>query len=1063
MSTTRRVVIFMLVFVVLSGISLVSGLLGWRANNDAEKIFYERNSLSFAAYEMRLSSSALSRLMRVVVVVDCEERQALYWQEIELDRQAQAYQVFAQFDLPPNEAELFEILRANGVRMKEIELEVLRLHEKGSEVEARAKAFDDEYMGLGSEFGQTGFQLVELINARTQSQIDNLNVRRIVFSHVSMLLAIVLILAGLFAWAKTRSDVFRYASAGFIVLACVNFFILFSANAASSRWLEAQSEKYLLIEAVYDTEISTEVLTRWVRRIAVMGDGHESHQAELELERFRNGLGVFINHKAPNEETNVMLDIVGRIMALRQMDEEIINIRDAGYIDNSIQMAFGDVFTNFGQPTNELSYTLRQTVAARTAAEIDYAYDNYRTWRTMQLASSSFTILAGLVALIMRMLCKTPPTKTTESYIVKRLKQATMTTRLVVSFGIIIAIFIICMGAISMYSTRTAERYSHNEEFMMARLELILEYNIEFNEMRRLIRQSFMNEQWNEDANIVTRQQFARQITNSYNRLMELSEQYINSIATDPYFEEQPNDIRIHAMNTVVNYTISIFETFQYYFDPPDGSVDYGNVERYAAAAETMLQMLRQVNAVNRAISTEQISEYQRFSRNVIILSLVLFVSIALYLAFLMIQSFMGQIKILESNAALVEQGNIETLLRKDTPDEISKIFRTVVMEQQGKLEAVQENNRAKTKFLASMSHEIRTPLTAVLGISEIQLQSTSLPIEAEEAFAKIYSSADTLLRIVDDILDLSKIDAGKLVFYNEEYETAVLMGDIVQLNLAYLGSKKLKFLVEIDPNLPKFMVGDALRIKQVLNNLLSNAFKYTERGTVTLRVKSETTDKKADVTMVVSDTGRGMTQEQLDALFDEYSRFHAQETRFEPGSGLGMPITNNLIKMMDGTIAVDSQLEKGTTVTVVIPQEVPTSETIGAETAENIKNFNTDTHAIVKRMSFRPEPMPYGRVLVVDDVEANLYVARGLMGLYELQLETCTNALDAIQRVQDGEVYDIIFMDQMMPEMNGTEAVAIIRDHGYTAPIVALTAFALVGEAEQFLKNGFDGFLSKP
>ena len=381
------------------------------------------------------------------------------------------------------------------------------------------------------------------------------------------------------------------------------------------------------------------------------------------------------------------------------------------------------------------------------------------------------------------------------------------------------------------------------------------------------------------------------------------------------------------------------------------------------------------------------------------------------------------------------------------------------------RIEIAEENSKAKSRFLAKMSHEIRTPITAVLGISEIQLHNTTLPLEIEESFAKIYSSANTLLSIVNDILDLSKVEAGKMEIINDKYEVASLLGDVVQLNLAYLGSKPLTFNIEVDENIPVALIGDELRIKQTLNNMLSNAFKYTDEGTVSLKVSMKEGNQSdfLDLLVVIQDTGRGMSEEQLKALFDEYSRFHEKEHRFETGTGLGMSITYALLKMMDATIDVDSEVGKGTTVTLVMPQKIGAQERLGAETVRNLKNFNTDAMSVAKRLSFAPESMPYGRILVVDDVEANIYVATGLMRLYDLQIDTCTSGLAAIEKIGSGEVYDIIFMDQMMPEMNGMEATAIIRKMYYIHPIVALTADALVGQAEKFLQNGFDGFLSKP
>jgi len=391
------------------------------------------------------------------------------------------------------------------------------------------------------------------------------------------------------------------------------------------------------------------------------------------------------------------------------------------------------------------------------------------------------------------------------------------------------------------------------------------------------------------------------------------------------------------------------------------------------------------------------------------------------------------------------------------------------MLEQREKTQIAEENSRAKSKFLASMSHEIRTPINAVLGISEIQLQNPSLPLDIEEAFAKIYDSAGILLNIINDILDISKIEAGKMDLIINRYEVASLFTDTIQLHLVYLGSKTIKFIVNAQEDMPAFLLGDELRIKQVINNILSNAFKYTDSGSVTLNMLCEYLDNdrkdEDDVNLIISvtDTGRGMTEQQLLALQDEYTRFHEHEDRFTQGTGLGMPIVYNLMNLMNGTISVHSEPGIGTTITLRIPQKISGSELLGKETAENLSCLETGVLSGARKMKFTPESMPYGSVLIVDDVETNIYVARGLMNFYNLQIDSVNGGYAAINKLKEGNVYDIIFMDHMMPDLNGIETTKIIRGLGYTEPIVALTANALIGKAEEFLKNGFDGFLSKP
>ena len=379
--------------------------------------------------------------------------------------------------------------------------------------------------------------------------------------------------------------------------------------------------------------------------------------------------------------------------------------------------------------------------------------------------------------------------------------------------------------------------------------------------------------------------------------------------------------------------------------------------------------------------------------------------------------------------------------------------------------EIAEESSKAKSDFLAKMSHEIRTPMNAILGIAEIQLQDNTLPLINREALERIYNSGDLLLGIINDILDLSKIEACKLELVNTQYEVASLIHDIVKLNTIRYESKPIEFKLSINEKVPTMLTGDELRIKQILNNLLSNAFKYTNEGQIELSFFMEDGKDKDNITLVfsVSDTGQGMTADQLKKLGDKFSRFNLETNRQTEGTGLGMNITRNLIQLMDGEINIESTPGLGSTFTVRLLQGCVDSVPIGADLAENLMKLNLVNTARVRSIQVKQEFMPYGRVLIVDDVETNLYVARGLLAPYGLSVDTVLSGFEAVDKIRDGFKYDIIFMDHMMPRMDGIEAARMIRSLGYTQPIVALTANALSGQAEMFLVNGFDDFISKP
>jgi len=381
------------------------------------------------------------------------------------------------------------------------------------------------------------------------------------------------------------------------------------------------------------------------------------------------------------------------------------------------------------------------------------------------------------------------------------------------------------------------------------------------------------------------------------------------------------------------------------------------------------------------------------------------------------------------------------------------------------KAEIAEESSKAKSEFLARMSHEIRTPMNAILGITEIQLQDNELPQTTKDALERIYNSGDLLLGIINDILDLSKIESGKLEIVPAQYDIASLVHDTVQLNIMRYESKPIVFKLRMDENTPIILVGDELRIKQILNNLLTNAFKYTDEGTVNLDVSAENDIGNSSTLLIfrVSDTGQGMSSEQLSKLGSEYSRFNMEANRKTEGTGLGMSITRNLIRLMNGDIEIESTPGVGSVFTVRLPQKYIDNQSIGKDMAENLMQLNHASAVKIRNVQVKKEYMPYGSVLVVDDVETNLYVAKGLLAPYGLSIDIALSGFEAIEKIKDGNVYDIIFMDHMMPVMDGIEAARVIRGTGYSKPIVALTANALTGQAEMFMHSGFDDFISKP
>ncbi|MCI6349832.1 MAG: ATP-binding protein [Tenericutes bacterium] len=357
---------------------------------------------------------------------------------------------------------------------------------------------------------------------------------------------------------------------------------------------------------------------------------------------------------------------------------------------------------------------------------------------------------------------------------------------------------------------------------------------------------------------------------------------------------------------------------------------------------------------------------------------------------------------------------------------------------------SAEKANRAKTEFLSSMSHEIRTPLNAIVGLSEI-INKTDDIKEIHEDSKDVVNASYTLLEIVNSILDISKIEAGKMEIVKVNYNPKDEIEKLAKLLETRIGSKSLKLNVNIDKNLPSAFYGDLNKIKQIISNLLSNAIKYTDSGSVDLNVIAHNKNNICNLEITIKDTGRGIKEEQLSHLFTKFDRLEEDKNTSIEGTGLGLAITKSLVEMLGGTISVDSSYGVGSTFTVLVPEEISTA-IINEEETKEITKYNGV------------------KVLIVDDSKLNLKVAEKILGEYGLKSETAISGEECIEKIKNGNTYDIIFMDIMMPNLSGVETFKELKkDENFNISVVALTADAMEGQKEMYLKEGFIGYLSKP
>lgn len=374
------------------------------------------------------------------------------------------------------------------------------------------------------------------------------------------------------------------------------------------------------------------------------------------------------------------------------------------------------------------------------------------------------------------------------------------------------------------------------------------------------------------------------------------------------------------------------------------------------------------------------------------------------------------------------------------------------------KCDEARSATKSKSNFLSHMSHEIRTPINAILGMNEMILRESTEENIVRYA-ADVESAGTTLLSLVNDILDFSKIESGKMEIVPAEYMISSIVNDLVNMLRPKLAQKHLQMKVEMNPAMPDLLFGDDVRVRQIMTNLLTNAVKYTEQGTVTLSVDyQKLDDTHLNLIIKVKDTGCGIRKEDLDKIFLSFQRVDEKRNRAIEGTGLGLAITSRLLELMKGELEVESEYGKGSVFTVRIPQKIQSKEPVG-KFSEQIEK-HVDVRPVYEEQFTAPE----AKVLVVDDNKMNLMVIIELLKKTKLQIDMAESGEECIALVGEKQ-YDLILMDHMMPVMDGVETLKQLKEriYGFKTPVIALTANAIAGAKDMYLDYGFQDYMSKP
>lgn len=462
------------------------------------------------------------------------------------------------------------------------------------------------------------------------------------------------------------------------------------------------------------------------------------------------------------------------------------------------------------------------------------------------------------------------------------------------------------------------------------------------------------------------------------------------------------------------------------------------------------------VNIINNTIKVSQIGYTTYHIISTILISIISLLTIKLIkinkknlkkslpflgLTILSLFSILLQIKFPESNIYNYFMSYILLIMYFTIENPDTKVIEQLNIE----AKKASEVRKAQENFLASMSHEVRTPLNTIVGLSTSLEENPKCPVEMKQDLQDIVTSSYNLLEMFNNVIDINEIETGTLKLQNEKYNIKESINEVINNHKIKLNKKNLTLNIEYQDNIPKYLYGDIKHLKVIITNILSNAIKYTKDGKIDLLVRSINEPNKCNLIIIIKDTGIGMKEETLSKMYHKFERLDTIKNSNIEGMGLGLALTKRLVELMHGTINFTTTYQVGTTFTIMLPQEFYYQDII---TLPKLKDLTKSK-----------------RVLIVDDNPLNIKVAkRALEALNYTNLDTCDSGFKCLEKIQNGNSYDIILMDIMMPGMSGTQTLENLKNIStFKTPVVALTADALIGANQKYLSQGFSAYLAKP